>query len=376
MSTNSKSGEFFFFSSDKKFIIKTISAAEGALLFRLLPAYQHHLGGHSESLIVRYAGLHCVDVPELGRLYFTIMTNVFPELPMHETYDIKGSTYSRKAAPGQTIRKDEDWVQSGNRLQFSEEARREMCATHERDAVFLCSNGVMDYSLLIGVHRLSTSRAQTPNDGPGATLFAYDMSAVYFVGIIDFLIAYGLSKQGEHILRSVQGHAQDASAVDPLAYARRQVRFVRDNLVLAPRDGGSLGTHGTLRVTIISGHGLVNADVMNLSDPYVYATLGLQRLRTPTVKNNLDPEWHCVLSLAVDEAHLDSSVELSVWDEDNHVLQGQDDFLGRLDIPMSSVVEKGAFDICGDLQEIAHGKLSARFEFIRAPDARGPQADI
>ena len=42
MSTNSKSGEVFFFSHDKSYIIKTVSLAEGELLQGMLPAYQDH----------------------------------------------------------------------------------------------------------------------------------------------------------------------------------------------------------------------------------------------------------------------------------------------------------------------------------------------
>ena len=43
LSTNSKSGEFFFLSHDRKFLIKTVSEAEGRLLFRMLPEYQDHI---------------------------------------------------------------------------------------------------------------------------------------------------------------------------------------------------------------------------------------------------------------------------------------------------------------------------------------------
>jgi len=43
--------------------------------------------------------------------YFTIMRSVFdPEIPIHETYDIKGSTFKRKMKEGERVRKDEDWV--------------------------------------------------------------------------------------------------------------------------------------------------------------------------------------------------------------------------------------------------------------------------
>ena len=42
------------------------------------------------------------------------------------------------------------------------------------------------------------------------------------MGLIDFLIHFGLKKQAEHLLRAAQGHGDDTSCVDPTDYAARQ----------------------------------------------------------------------------------------------------------------------------------------------------------
>ena len=73
LSTNSKSGEFFFLSHDRKFLIKTVSEAEGRLLFRMLPEYQDHIHSLPASLIVRFAGLYHVEVGNGSWKYFLVM---------------------------------------------------------------------------------------------------------------------------------------------------------------------------------------------------------------------------------------------------------------------------------------------------------------
>lgn len=430
MSTNSKSGEFFFFSGDRHFLIKTVTKDEAMLLFRMLPAYQHHVKYVPKSFIVRYAGLHRARIPGIGDKYFTIMVSVFdPTCKIHETFDVKGSMLNRKMKPGESIGKDEDWVASDFRLQLPDAVRREVRAAHEQDAAFLAAFGVMDYSLLIGVHRPEPSpggaaSSALPTAGwrePAGGLWAVGGGQLYFVGLIDFLIAFGLYKQAENLLRVAQGHGEDASCVDPLSYATRQVRFVQDRVLAAPRalpekgatrraacqygrvcyrmsaqhklefahpgdpdwvDSGTAaavppedqlaaGTLGTLRVTVVEAHKLRNADrgFRNVSDPYVEVALGLQRAKTPSVQNCLDPKWNnCVLRLAVDEMHTGSEVELTVWDEDTvRQLQGSDDFLGRLRVPLESIMRHGPVALHEALQGVDQGMLTAQLEFVPGP---------
>lgn len=170
MSTNSKSGEFFFFSGDRRFLIKTVTEDEAQLLFRMLPAYQAHIQRLPRSLIVRYAGLHCARIPGLGLKYFTVMVSVFdPGRKVHETFDVKGSTLHRRSKVGESIGKDEDWVEAGHRLHVPEDSRLELREAHEQDAAFLASFGVMDYSLLIGVHHPGAGGSSSPSSSSSAS---------------------------------------------------------------------------------------------------------------------------------------------------------------------------------------------------------------
>lgn len=78
--SNSKSGEFFFFSYDEQFMIKTISHPEAILLRNLLPAYYHHIKKYPDTLLTRFYGLHKVKVKGMAKRQVTKII-VIPPLP-------------------------------------------------------------------------------------------------------------------------------------------------------------------------------------------------------------------------------------------------------------------------------------------------------
>eukprot|EP00923_Selenidium_pygospionis_P042428 GHVN01073404.1.p1 GENE.GHVN01073404.1~~GHVN01073404.1.p1 ORF type:complete len:528 (+),score=18.53 GHVN01073404.1:131-1714(+) len=60
--SNSQSGQFFFFSWDSRFMIKTISAAEARRVTEFVPDYAAHLARNPDSLLSRIFGLHRVQI--------------------------------------------------------------------------------------------------------------------------------------------------------------------------------------------------------------------------------------------------------------------------------------------------------------------------
>ncbi|KAJ5692151.1 Phosphatidylinositol 4-phosphate 5-kinase its3 [Penicillium macrosclerotiorum] len=73
-----KSGSFFYFSRDYKYIIKTIHHAEHKLLRRILPLYYRHVEENPNTLISQFYGLHRVKMAYGRKIHFVVMNNLFP----------------------------------------------------------------------------------------------------------------------------------------------------------------------------------------------------------------------------------------------------------------------------------------------------------
>ena len=85
-----KSGSFFYFSRDYRFIIKTIRHSEHKFLRKILKQYHEHVKANPHTLISRFYGLHRVKLPRGRKIHFVIMNNLMPpHRDIHETYDLK-----------------------------------------------------------------------------------------------------------------------------------------------------------------------------------------------------------------------------------------------------------------------------------------------
>ena len=59
---NSRSGQFFFYSHDGKYMIKTQTKEENKFLRRILPAYYKYMLANPDTLITRFYGMHRVKM--------------------------------------------------------------------------------------------------------------------------------------------------------------------------------------------------------------------------------------------------------------------------------------------------------------------------
>ena len=168
--SNSKSGEFFFYTHDGKYMIKTQTRAECKLLRKIMPKYVEHLDVHPSSLLVRFYGMYRVIMPALKlKIHFVVMASVFDtDKPIHATYDLKGSTVGRLTDPLNVsqgaVQKDLNLKQSGRLFSFGIEQIELLDRTIKSDVALLASLNIMDYSLLIGIHEVS-SQAQVGKGG-------------------------------------------------------------------------------------------------------------------------------------------------------------------------------------------------------------------
>ncbi|KAI9140810.1 SAICAR synthase-like protein [Paraphysoderma sedebokerense] len=166
-----KSGSFFYFSHDYRFIIKTIHTSEHNLLRKILPHYLLHITQNPHTLLARFYGLHRVKAPGKAPVHFVVMTNVFPSnKDIHEIYDLKGSSVGRfiseEEAKGnpKAVLKDINWMNRQRKLELGPEKRKAIIEQLEKDVEFLKKSGIMDYSLLVGIHDLKRGNMEGLRD--------------------------------------------------------------------------------------------------------------------------------------------------------------------------------------------------------------------
>ncbi len=159
-----KSGSMFYFSHDRTYVIKTMSKSESKFLRSILPEYYNHFVKHPHTLITRYFGLHRVNPRHSKKTHIVIMNNLFDtDYDLHAKYDLKGSTVGRQTKPAvgselsnETTLKDLDLIKFRRQLYLEPRKRALLMEQLKLDCQFLASLGLMDYSLLLGIHVKNT----------------------------------------------------------------------------------------------------------------------------------------------------------------------------------------------------------------------------
>ncbi|GMP61296.1 hypothetical protein CsSME_00023814 [Camellia sinensis var. sinensis] len=154
ISSPGKSGSLLFRSKDDRFVIKTLRQSEVKVLCEMLPNYLRHVEQYGASLLIKLYGLHAVRPIGGLKVYFVVMENVLQsDLYIHRCYDLKGSSQ------GRTISKAEDHERATFKdldldfLFYLEPlTRHKLLAQIKNDCKFLEDQGIMDYSLLLGMH--------------------------------------------------------------------------------------------------------------------------------------------------------------------------------------------------------------------------------
>lgn len=157
--SNSKSGEFFFHSHNRKYMIKTISHNECRGLRTHMATYYRHMMSNPNTLVNKFFGLHKVKPSHGGSRFcwFLIMGSVFPSsLPMHLTFDLKGATRNRTVKPSEqgkpgTVYKDNDFT--NQKISFDVGAKADQLKLQlAKDIKLLETLKIIDYSVLCGIH--------------------------------------------------------------------------------------------------------------------------------------------------------------------------------------------------------------------------------
>jgi len=193
------SGAFLYFSGDERFIVKTMQQEECDVLLGMLPDYCEHIRQYPDSLLTRFYGCHSLRM--YGRvMFFVVMGNVFIThgKSIHERFDLKGSWVNRHRQPVEKGKQMEcrycnqkfkvgdkseagqcparpnrnhepNNVSKDNDLNFKLRLDRvtslSVGDTIIADTNFLRDHGIMDYSLLLGIHREKYHLMESNEDG-------------------------------------------------------------------------------------------------------------------------------------------------------------------------------------------------------------------
>lgn len=160
-----RSGSFFFFSHDNKFIIKTISKGELNTFLEMLPQLAEHYRRNPDSLIVKTFGAFTVKTNATGEVHLVLMENTLQlknKKGLRYIFDLKGSLVDRKVKgkiESTTTLKDSNFLLASqscpNFISLDQMTRKKLVKVITKDVNFLAGLGFMDYSLLIGIETLS-----------------------------------------------------------------------------------------------------------------------------------------------------------------------------------------------------------------------------
>jgi len=115
-----KSGSFFFFSFDRRFIIKTMNASELKVFIDCLPKYLKFLRKNPESLIARIYGVFTVVMEDIAPVNLLLMANAAQcGKGIEHVFDLKGSMINREVNMSKDI-SSSSTLKDQNLLRLSE----------------------------------------------------------------------------------------------------------------------------------------------------------------------------------------------------------------------------------------------------------------
>lgn len=268
LSSEGKSGAFFYYTADGKYMMKTVTHKEQTLLKKMLKPYHDHIMQNPGTLLVRFLGLHCLSVRKdrkhgkgsaVQKVYFVVMNNMFnTPFEIHRRYDLKGSWVGRvtkeEVDPSVAL-KDVDFTSANEKIAVGDERKAKLVAQIEKDSTFLRDNNVIDYSLLLGIYKLGSCedggvghdmkvhepvtdkssdirgvpKTLVPGQDPETCLGLKGAAA----GTADIVVRQSLSEDGAHEVPFHQGHMGGMLSSD-----QKVLYFVGIIDILTPYDGG------------------------------------------------------------------------------------------------------------------------------------------
>ena len=253
-----KSGSFFFYSYDRKFIIKTITNEEKETMKEILLEYYNYVKEHESTLITKIYGVYTLLIKNASSVNVILMQNLFGCSPMHiqRMFDLKGSTVQRKTKDVQNWKKDQvlkdmdyQWITQVERklINFNLSDINEIKINMENDIGFYKRLSLMDYSLLFVIvdypniidpdYNQIVGLLEDPKY-KGHVYTSDNKNYIYIVGIIDYLQKYNNKKRIETFFKGIYfGKEKNMiSCVEPGFYGERFQDFMLKNVFVFELD--------------------------------------------------------------------------------------------------------------------------------------------
>lgn len=264
-----KSGAFFYYTTDGRFLIKTVKKKTATFFRSILNKYFNHIENNQNSLITRIYGLHALrfkkpilqpfnkireEISSNGnsilrkknkiyKIFFIVMENIFhTPVEIHRRYDIKGSWIGRSTPlilqEDKTIAlKELDMKNNKEMLHINQQNQIDLLKQLEMDCRFFELYNIMDYSLLIGIHYVQDcsqnirSLIENKNNRKFVGILSSDQKKVYYLGFIDFFSTWSTIKKFERLYKAIIiGSSNGISAVPPDKYSLRFMKFIKSRI--------------------------------------------------------------------------------------------------------------------------------------------------
>ncbi|CEG44742.1 Phosphatidylinositol 4-phosphate 5-kinase (PIPK-D12/GPCR-PIPK/PiGK12) [Plasmopara halstedii] len=305
-----KSGMLFYFTSDRKYLVKTMTKREHSFLLEVLPLFHQYLLKQPNSLLCRFLGCHSMQLPVgWNKMFFVVMENIFPDGPVDERYDLKGifhqsslnyqegvptpisSSWSRSGKEDEevmrhgldedvsseslsvdsewgqftekqpllrrgssrpSLRYDSDFVIRRASLRVSPTTRANLLAQVTSDCGFLQELGIMDYSCLLGIrHYHRRIEPEILENLAHNAVVSASQSTVYYLGFVDILQHYNIGWKMQHCCLATIVDKRQLTALPPAEYALRFLNFIHEYLLRDP-DGLHVRSYGSIGVSPLS----------------------------------------------------------------------------------------------------------------------------
>ena len=269
--SNSKSGNYFFFSNNSQFIIKTMSKSELEYCLEILSSYYQYMIKEKNSLIARFYGIYTLNKFKMNNnknstkdISFLISNNIFycpTNISIKYQYDLKGSTQGRKTdeikEKSGEILKDLNFIENDVRMEISRDNKSKIF--HQqifKDCQWFEKHLIMDYSLLVGIanvnhikndsdidndsdNEIKSNHSDNNNNNNNNNIFyqyhggilSDNKKEIYYLGIIDILQKYNKKKKMAAFVKGIKYEQITLSTVPPDIYSKRFCQFFKDRVL-------------------------------------------------------------------------------------------------------------------------------------------------